>query len=81
MAWFGGEFWNARRFFLHTAIIKASLEYVGLYGGPVRPPFKEMPPDAKQELWALLKQIGVTKIGQLTLEFNLRETLPSYMVY
>ena len=42
-------------------IIKASLEYVGLYGGPLRPPFRAMNTGEKAELHAITEEIGVMK--------------------
>ena len=63
MAWFDGEFSSSGRFASQAAVIKASMEYVGLYGGPVRPPFRVLNPDEKQELWATMDQMGVKKAG------------------
>ncbi len=40
-----------------TAIFKAALEYVGLYGGPLRPPYRELSPGQKEELFAVLDKI------------------------
>ena len=59
MAWFHGEFWSAPRFFHGAAIIKASMEYVGLYGGPLRPPFRAMTDEEKQDLYAVMGSMGV----------------------
>jgi len=63
MAMFQGEFWTdkKRRAFHGADIVKASMEYVGLYGGPLRPPFRELSQEEKRELWSLLDQMGVTK--------------------
>ena len=58
---FHGEYWTAPRYFHHAAIVKASLEYVGLYGGPLRPPFRAMDQAAKNELFAIMDQVGVQK--------------------
>lgn len=77
--WFHGEFWRSRRFFLPSAVIKASMEYVGLYGGPVRPPFKEMPLEAKKELWALMDEMGVRKNGELTYDWDVKKLLRKYV--
>ena len=57
MDWFGGS----HGYFHHAALVKASLEHVGLYGGPLRPPFRSMPDEAKVELFALLDELGVSK--------------------
>ena len=43
------------------SVIKAALEYVGLYGGPVRPPFIELTKEQKNELFGILEGIGVPK--------------------
>ena len=63
MAWFHGEFWKAKRFAFAPAVIKASMEYVGLYGGPVRPPFRMLNEEEKKELWSIMEQMGVKKAG------------------
>ena len=63
MDWFAGEFFKAPRFFHSAAIIKASLEYVGLYGGPLRPPFRAMNAAEKRDLHAVMDKIGVTKLA------------------
>lgn len=42
-----------------AALIKACLEYVGLYGGPVRPPFQELTGGQKERLFTVLDQMGV----------------------
>ena len=78
MARIAGEFWAARQFFHQAAFIKASMEYVGLYGGPVRPPFREMTAGEKRELWALMERMGVRKNGELTLEYDLKSLLSAY---
>jgi dihydrodipicolinate synthase/N-acetylneuraminate lyase len=61
MAWFDGEFSTTGRFASQAAVIKASMEYVGLYGGRVRPPFRTLNEDEKHELWATMDRIGVRK--------------------
>jgi len=66
MAWFHGEFWKASRFFHGSAVLKATLEYVGLYGGPLRPPFRAMNAQEKRELHAVMEQIGVKKPAYAT---------------
>ncbi|GAJ12786.1 unnamed protein product, partial [marine sediment metagenome] len=40
---------------------KAALEYVGLYGGPLRPPFTELTKEQKKKLFDILEAIGVPK--------------------
>ena len=35
MAWHHGEHWESGRYVFDAAVVKASLEYVGLHGGPV----------------------------------------------
>jgi len=40
---------------------KAVLEYVGLYGGPIRPPFIELTKEQKKKLFGVLEGIGVPK--------------------
>jgi dihydrodipicolinate synthase/N-acetylneuraminate lyase len=42
-------------------IIKAALEYIGLEGGPVRPPFRELNASEKQRVFDLLESLGVPK--------------------
>ena len=61
MAWFQGEFWKASRYFHQAAIVKASLEYVGLYGGVLRPPYRAMNPQEKEELYAVMEAMGVKR--------------------
>jgi len=61
MAKFHGEFWKASKYWHNGAIIKASLEYVGLYGGPVRPPFRELNKSEKNELFAIMDDMNVKK--------------------
>jgi 4-hydroxy-tetrahydrodipicolinate synthase len=42
-------------------IIKAALEYVGLEGGPVRPPFRALNATEKKEVFDLLSSLGVPR--------------------
>jgi hypothetical protein len=58
MAFHTGEFTKGPRYFHDSAIIKASLEYVGLHGGPLRPPFRAMSPSDKDELHGVMERIG-----------------------
>ena len=44
-----------------AALVKASLEYVGLYGGPLRPPFRAAAAAEKSDVYALLDRIGAKK--------------------
>jgi len=64
MALAHGEFWESKKFFLAAAKIKASMEYVGLYGGPVRPPFRSMNEQEKRELFAIMKHMDVKPNGE-----------------
>lgn len=41
------------------SVIKAALEYVGLSGGPLRPPFRALNAAEKQEVFQVLESIGV----------------------
>ena len=61
MTKFHGEFWKASTYWNPAAIIKASLEYVGLTGGKIRPPFRELNAEEKYELFSILQDIGVKK--------------------
>ena len=61
MAKFHGEFWKASKYWHNAAIIKASLEYVGLTGGPVRPPFRELNKEEKNELFNIMSDMDVKK--------------------
>jgi len=61
MAFHTGEFTKGPRYFHDSAIIKASLEYVGLHGGPLRPPFRAMSPSDKDELHAVMELIGAQR--------------------
>ena len=61
MRYFAGDEFSGEYYFFAASTIKASLEYVGLYGGPVRPPFRELTPAQKEEIFAVLDQIGVKR--------------------
>jgi dihydrodipicolinate synthase/N-acetylneuraminate lyase len=52
------EFGGGSHYF-GAALIKACLEYIGLYGGPVRPPFRALTAAQRDELYAVLDRIGV----------------------
>ncbi len=47
--------------YFDAKVIKAGLEYVGLYGGPVRPPFIELTKEQKKKLFGVLEAMGVPK--------------------
>ena len=47
--------------FQESPVDKAALEYLGLYGGPVRPPFVELTKEQKKKLFGILEAIGVPK--------------------
>ncbi len=47
--------------FQESPVDKAALEYLGLYGGPVRPPFIELTKEQKKKLFGILEAIGVPK--------------------
>ena len=57
-----GEYWQGARFTFQTAVVKASMEYVGLYGGPLRPPLRALNAEERKELWAVMERMGVKKI-------------------
>jgi dihydrodipicolinate synthase/N-acetylneuraminate lyase len=61
MAYHTGEFWKSHRYFHDSAVIKASLDYVGLHGGPLRAPFRAMTPSEKEELHAVMDGIGARR--------------------
>jgi Dihydrodipicolinate synthase/N-acetylneuraminate lyase len=42
-----------------VSVLKAALEYVGLAGGVLRPPFRALDPSEKRELFELLDTLGV----------------------
>ncbi len=44
-----------------ASIIKAALEYRGLYGGPVRPPEVELTKEQKEKFFGVLEGMGVPK--------------------
>lgn len=50
-----------------AALIKACLDYVGLYGGPVRPPFQPLSPMMRDELYAVLDGMGVKSLTGATM--------------
>ncbi len=60
-----GPFWEFARgeggTLFPASVFKAALEYVGLYGGPVRPPFIELTKEQKNKLFGVLEAIGVPK--------------------
>ncbi len=45
----------------NASVIKTALEYVGLYGGPVRPPYIELTKEQKKRFFGILEGIGVPK--------------------
>jgi len=45
------------------SVLKAALEYIGLEGGPVRPPFRALDADEKKKVFDLLERIGVPRKG------------------
>ncbi len=47
--------------FQETPPAKAALEYLGLYGGPVRPPFIELTKEQKKKFFGVLEGMGVPK--------------------
>ncbi len=47
--------------FVDSSPHKAGLEYRGLYGGPVRPPFVELTKEQKKKLFGILEGMGVPK--------------------
>ena len=61
MAWHHGEHWKSGRYVFDAAVVKASLEYVGLHGGPVRPPFRALDAGEKAELWETIEGIGLER--------------------
>ena len=63
LSWFTGESWTAPRFFHQAAVVKASLEYAGLHGGPLRPPFRAMNAAEKAELHAVMDELGVKRLA------------------
>jgi 4-hydroxy-tetrahydrodipicolinate synthase len=44
-------------------VLKAALEYMGLEGGPVRPPFRALNAAEKAELFDLLARLGLPKVA------------------
>ena len=66
MEWFGGTYTGAggsHGYYHHAALVKASLEYVGLYGGPMRPPFQAVSDVAKEDLFRVMEELGVSKVS------------------
>lgn len=61
MRYFAGDEFQGDYYYFNASTIKASQEYVGLYGGPVRPPFKELTIEQKEVIWRLLDKIGVKR--------------------
>jgi 4-hydroxy-tetrahydrodipicolinate synthase len=60
----GEEFPGSERpYFFGAAVIKATFEYVGLYGGPVRPPFHELTGSQRAELAGILDALGVPRLA------------------
>ncbi len=55
------EEFGGTSYYFAAALIKACLEYVGLYGGPVRPPFSELTRAQKEQVLGVLDQMGVRK--------------------
>jgi hypothetical protein len=60
----GEEFPGSERpYFFGAAVIKATFEFVGLYGGPVRPPFHELTAAQRAELAGILEALGVPRLA------------------
>ena len=66
--WHGGGLLKGEEFsgggegaYFGASVLKAALECVGLYGGPVRPPFAGLTPKQKTELLRILEKAGVKK--------------------
>lgn len=47
--------------FTATTVLKAAMEYVGLAGGPVRPPFRRLNTHERDEVFRLLEAAGVPR--------------------
>jgi len=45
--------------YMYMLVGKAAMDIVGLHGGPLRPPLKELPPEEKEEVRKVLKEIGI----------------------
>lgn len=56
-----GEEFGGDSYYYGSAVIKACLEYVGLKGGPVRPPFRALTAQQKQRVWDVLALIGAKR--------------------
>ena len=52
---------EANEGFSATTVLKTALEYVGLAGGPVRPPFRRLSTAERNEVFALLHAAGVPR--------------------
>lgn len=52
---------EANEGFSATTVLKAALEYVGLTGGPVRPPFRRLNTAERGEVFGLLEAAGVPR--------------------
>ncbi len=52
---------GAKGAFQESSGVKAGLDYVGLHGGPVRPPFIELTKEQKKKLFGVLEGMGVPK--------------------
>jgi dihydrodipicolinate synthase/N-acetylneuraminate lyase len=42
-----------------AAMVKAAMDLVGLIGGPVRPPRRDVPPESREQLAETLTELGV----------------------
>jgi len=56
------EFVSSEGPFLEASVAKAVLEYRGLHGGPVRPPFMGLTKEQKKKFFGVLEAIGIPKI-------------------
>ena len=61
MALFHGEFNKGARVLHQAALVKASMEYVGLYAGPLRPPFRAVSTEERKEVYAILDALEVKR--------------------
>ena len=58
----GDEFESGMHdYYYAPSILKAALEFVGLTGGPVRPPYFALTSQQKEKLWSVLEQIGAPR--------------------
>ena len=46
-----------------AAMVKASMDWVGLYGGPVRPPRRNITPESREQLSATLDDLDVPQVN------------------